>query len=129
LLIKKEANMLFLVKSIGVAIIILSALLAANPQKATAMISFFEKDKRLYAAAVIRIITGIIFLFSAPQCKLPGLMAGLGLFVILAGALIFVLGLEKTKKAIKWMLSKPVSVLRVLVLIPMVMGILIIYAA
>lgn len=121
--------MIVLVKLIGVFIACMGLIIFSNPELMKKMISYWRNGNRLYIGGLLRVIFGVIFLFSAFRARSPAFMAALGIFLVIAGMLIFVLGLEKIKKMLDWWDEKPFSVLRLVSIIIFAIGVLIIYSA
>jgi len=117
--------MLLLIKLFGVIVVGLGAICVTSPDSMKQMMDYFLKGKRIYGIGVIRIILGILFLLVASQCKLPGVIYTLGVFLIVAGSLIFVFRLEKCKSMITNIMSKSNTTKRLLGLPAIAIGILI----
>jgi small-conductance mechanosensitive channel len=100
-----------------------------NPNVMKKMISFWRKGKNIYAGALLRVLFGVIFLWSVTQARLPWVIYILGILMLLGAALIFILGLEKTKKILDWWDKKPHSVLRLIAILILAIGVLVIYSA
>ena len=118
-----------IIKIIGVLFILSAILYIAKPIVITVMMNFFIKGKRLYLAALIRFALAIIFLLAATKCKMPIIIAALGVLFLLAGLLFFILGLEKIKTMLNWWLSQPLIYLRIIATVTLILGAIIIYAA
>jgi len=121
--------MIVLVKLFGIFIICMGFLILLNPRLMKRMIVFWKQGKRLYLGALIRILFGVVFLLSASQARLSGVMVGLGIFSLLAGMLIFILGLNRLKAILDWWDKKPDLILRLVSLIILAFGALVIYSA
>lgn len=120
--------MLVLDRLIGILILALGVLFTVRPQWMNKTIDFFGQGKRLYINGALRLVLGGIFLLSAPQCRLPGAAFFIGVLFILGGALIFVLGTEKTKSIIDHWKDLPAMAARLLALITVTFGAFILYA-
>jgi len=108
----------------------MSIILIIKPKVIKQLFAFFMKGKRIYLAAVLRLLIGVILLIAAsPQCKSTWVIITLGIFFLIAGVMIFALGLEKTKSILNWWNNKPLIVLRLVSLIPIAIGILLLYAS
>ena len=120
--------MLILVRIIGVIITVMGIIILLSPKIMKQLIAFFEQGKRLYLAGVLRILFGIVFLLVATQCRLVGVIVVLGILFLIGGILIFTLGLEKSKSILKWWERKSPLVFRLVSLIPIFIGVLILYS-
>jgi hypothetical protein len=118
-----------LVRAIGVLIAILGLILVLTPKGIKAIFDFFAKGKRIYWVGLLRIAFGIIFLLASSVCRWPEVIRVLGVFFIIAGSLIFILGIRKVKSVLEYWSKKPPLLLRFLSLLAVAFGILIIYAA
>jgi uncharacterized protein YjeT (DUF2065 family) len=90
---------------------------------------FFKQGRRMYFAALIRLVLAVIFLFAAGQCRYFWVIFAFGVLFIISGLLIFILGPEKVKSYINWWQKQPTILLRVIALIGLGLGALIIYSA
>jgi hypothetical protein len=92
-------------------------------------VQFWMKDIRLYLGGVLSALIGIIFLFSASGCAVPWFVILMGIISLAKGVVAFLLG---PKKLFAWkdnLLKKPQATLRLMALIPFILGIFLIYAA
>ncbi len=118
-----------LVKGIGIIITCAGVMVLFVPATAKRMLSFWRRGRMLYLGGLVRIALGVVFLLDARQARAPALMAGLGVFAIIAGMLLFVLGLARIKAMLDWFEGKPSFVLRLMSIGIVAFGVLIIYAA
>jgi uncharacterized protein YjeT (DUF2065 family) len=93
------------------------------------MLSFWMHGKRLYVGGLLRLLFGAIFLWSASQARLRGVIYALGILMLLGGILIFVAGPVKVKKMLNWWSKKPDSILRLVAILILLIGALVIYSA
>ena len=121
--------MIILVKLIGILMACMGFINLLNPKPMKKMISFWRKDKRIYAGGLLRALFGVIFLLSTPQARLPMVIYVLGILMLLGASLIFILGLEKAKAILNWWDKKPYSILRLMGILILVIGALVIYCA
>lgn len=117
------------VRIIGLLIAAMGVLFAVKPQMIQQVFDFFCKDKRLYIAGVIRILLGVILLVAATECTVTWIILVLGIIFLIAGILVFALGIEKCKLTVSRILQKPLKIIRLITIIPIVIGILILIAA
>lgn len=115
-----------LVRIIGIVITIMGVVFLLNPPMLKKALGYFKQGKRLYGAGVARIVLGVIFLLSASQCRLAWVIVVLGLLFLVAGIFIFGLGLDKCRGIVDKVEGKPDFVIRLITVIPIIIGLLII---
>jgi len=120
--------MVVLVKLIGIFIVIVGIIFLVSPKTMRRFMVFWEKGKRVYIGCMLRILIGIIFLLAASQCRLIGVIVTLGILFIITGSIIFIIGLDRTKIILKWWYGRSLLVLRLIALIPIAVGVLILYS-
>jgi len=120
--------MLILAKSIGILITGMGIIIFFIPDFLKRMVAFWEKGNRLYAAGVLRIAFGVILLLSASQCRLVGVVIALGILFLIGGIFIFALGPEKLKAIIRHFIGIAPIAIRLLAILPILIGALLIYA-
>ncbi|MFA7676700.1 MAG: hypothetical protein WCY34_00855 [Candidatus Omnitrophota bacterium] len=121
--------MVWLVKLIGILLVVAGAIFIAKPASMKKVMRFWMKKNRVYAAGVINILIGIIFLFAASGSSLPWFVVLVGIVSLIKGALSFIMGPAKIMALIDKIDKKPVKSLRSLAIVPLVLGILLVYAA
>lgn len=121
--------MIVLVKLFGIVVVVFGVIFLLKPDVIRPYMDFWTKGKRIYTAAVLNLIIGIILLLAASQCRLAWLIALIGIWGIIKGVILFVLGPEKLKSRIEWWKGRPVGILRLAALLCLAIGALIIYAA
>jgi len=121
--------MVVLIKAVGVLILTAGIVFFIYPQAAKKLFSFFRQGRRIYIAGVLRILFGVIFLMGASDCRTVGVITTLGILLLVAGILIFVIKLDKIKSVLEFWHAKPNSVLRFITLVPIAIGALILYSA
>jgi len=121
--------MILLVKLIGILMLCMGVIYILNPALMKKMISFWKQDKRVYAGGLLRLLFGVIFLWSAAQAKLPAVIYVLGILMLLGGVFIFIMRLEKIKRMLDWWDKKPDSISRLIAILILAIGALVIYSA
>lgn len=121
--------MIFLVKLIGVFMVCMGIVNILNPNVMKKMLSFWREGKRIYAGGALRILFGAIFLWSYSQARFQVVIYALGILMLLGGASIFILGLDKMKTMLDWWDKKPSSILRLIAVLLLIIGALVIYSA
>ncbi len=121
--------MLILVRIIGIIIAAVGIIFLLKPDKMKQVIAFLGQGKRIYTVGILRLLFGIIFLLSASQSRLVGIIVTLGILLLIGSITIFAMGLEKVKYVLGWMGKRPLIVLRLLAIIALVIGTLVLYSA
>ena len=117
------------IMAIGILIVLEGILLLIKPVWMQKAIRFFAKGKTLYLAALLRLVLGIIFLVSATSCTHYWVIIGFGILLLLAGAVMFVIRLDKLKAYLNWWLQRSLITIRLLSIIAFIIGGVIIWAA
>jgi hypothetical protein len=82
----------------------------------------------LFASAIIRIAIGILFISAARTARIPWLLQLLGGIAIVAGVATLFIGVDRARAIAEWMSQQGVGVVRVFGLLPLLLGVLVIYA-
>ena len=90
--------------------------------------AFLEQGRKLYIVGILRLLIGIILLLVASQCRLVGVVITLGIFFLIGGIVIFILGLERIKSMLNWWNKRSLLVIRLMGLIALALGALLLYS-
>ncbi len=82
----------------------------------------------LFASAMIRIAIGLLFISAARTARIPWLLQLLGGIAIVAGGATVFIGVDRAQAIAEWMTQQGVGVVRVFGLLPVLLGVLVIYA-
>ena len=82
----------------------------------------------LYTSAVIRIAIGAAFMMAARTARSPQLLQVLGAIAIIAGIATVFLGVERAQAIAAWMSQQGGGVVRLFGLLPLVLGVLVVFA-
>jgi len=121
--------MLILVKLVGMILVAIGIVFLLSPKRMRQWMVFCEKGIRPYVMGILRILIGIVFLLAAPQSRVAWVIITVGLLALIGGITFFVLGLEKLKGMLKWWQGRSLPVLRLIALIPIAIGVVILYSA
>lgn len=121
--------MVILIKLIGIIIALVGIIFLFCPKALRQLIAFFKQGKRLYWVGTLRLLFGVILLLGATQCRVVWVVIAMGVLFLVAGVLIFALGLEKLRSVIDWWDKKSLVVLRLLGVVALALGVLLIYSA
>jgi len=117
------------IRIIGIVFVFMTIVYFLKPDIMKRLMEFFKQGRRMYFAALIRLVLAIVFLLAARQCRLFWVIFAFGVLFIISGLLIFILGPEKIKSYISWWQKQPVMLLRVMTLVGLALGAIIIYSA
>ena len=121
--------MVGLIRFIGLIIGLSGVVFLLNPKAAKSLLAFWEVEKRIYGLAGIRLVVAIIMFAGASKCAIPLVPNIMGILALIAAVIIPIMGVEKSKEILKRWQEKPDKEWRILSAIPIVMGIIILYAA
>lgn len=65
-----------------------------------------QTPSALYAVAVVRIIFGVVLVWAAPVSRMPRTLRVIGVFIIVAGLLGPLLGVERSQAMLSWFSSQ-----------------------
>ena len=117
------------IRIIGIVFVFMTIVYFLKPDIMKRLMEFFKQGRRMYLAAMIRLVLAVIFLLAAGQCRYFWVIFAFGVLFIISGLLIFILGPEKVKSYINWWQKQPVMLLRVMTLVGLALGAIIIYSA
>jgi hypothetical protein len=117
------------IQVIGIFVFLAGILFLVKPAVIKQLIVFLQKGYRIYFVGMLRIALAIVFLLGARQCDMTRVIVVLAILFLLSGLSIFMLGSAKIRRILEWYLRQPLFFLRVLALIPLILGGLITYAA
>jgi len=107
------------------AIAALGALGLASPAHLLGFVRRFTNRRGLYTAAAIRVVMGVTLVLAAPDSRAPALIQGLGIFVILAGLVLPLFGVERFARLIDWWFTQDAAIVRVWSLFVIAFGLLV----
>ena len=117
------------IKIIGIVIVAISVVLLVKPDVMKRLLEFFKKGKRLYIPGLVRLALAVVFFVSARECDITWVIVVLGILFLLSALLIFVLGPEKLRPMMEWYQKQSLTLLRIIAVIPLVIGAIVIYCA
>jgi uncharacterized protein YjeT (DUF2065 family) len=118
-----------IIRIIGIVFVFITIVYFLKPDIMKRLMEFFKQGRRMYFAAMIRLVLAVVFLLAARQCSRFWVIFAFGVLFIISGLLIFILGLEKIKSYINWWQKQPLMLLRVMALTGLAIGAIIIYSA
>ena len=117
------------IRVIGIVFVFMTIVYFLKPDIMKRLMEFFKQGRRMYFAAIIRLVLAVVFLLAARQCRQFWVIFAFGILFIISGLLIFILGLEKVKSYVSWWQKQPVMLLRVMAVVGLAIGAIIIYSA
>jgi len=117
------------IRVIGIVFVFMTIVYFLKPDIMKRLMEFFKQGRRMYFAALIRLVLAIVFLLAARQCHHFWVIFAFGVLFIISGLLIFILGPEKVRAYINWWQKQPVMLLRVMALVGLAIGAIVIYSA
>jgi uncharacterized protein YjeT (DUF2065 family) len=121
--------MVIVIRVIGIVFVFMTIVYFLKPDIMKSLMEFFKQGRRMYFAAMIRLVLAVVFLLAARQCSRFWVIFAFGVLFIISGLLIFILGLEKVRAYINWWQKQPLIFLRIMALIGLGLGALVIYSA
>lgn len=121
--------MVALVRLFGVVIVVLGVVFLSNPKAMKQYMVFWTKGKRIYAAGILSLLISIIFLLVASQCLVTWFVVILGILGLVKGVVLLALGPERLRSRFGWWQERSDTFLRLYSLLPIIIGILLIYSA
>ena len=92
---------------------VLGAVGIVSPVKLLAFARHFESQAGIYVAAVLRIIMGVAFLYSAPTSRFPEIVRTLGIIILGAGLITPLIGRERFRRILHWWSARGLAFMRV----------------
>jgi hypothetical protein len=123
-----HTNMNIIIKILGVLFILLGVGFIIKPQVIQRLFKFIRKGKRIYMAALLRLVLAVVFLLGAGACRIEWIVAVVGIIFLLSGLLIFIISPEKIRQVLEWLENKPAILFRFLSLVVIAVGAVVIFA-
>jgi len=117
------------IQSLGIVFALVGIVYLLRPDIMKWLMEFFKQGRRMYFAALIRLILAVVFLLAARECDITWVIVVFGILFLISGLLVFVIPLEKIKAYIGWWQKKSPLLLRLMALIALAIGAIIIYSA
>ena len=118
-----------LVQFVGLVIGALGLAAVLSPQRFKKVPAYWAVGDKRKLNGFIRLIIGGVFIWSAPLCGLSQVILILGWIILASGVLLFFISLERFHAFLAWLQGLPDTQCRLFGLIPLTMGLLILYAA
>jgi uncharacterized protein YjeT (DUF2065 family) len=121
--------MLIIVRIIGAVISLAGLTFLIRPAPMKKFISYMKEANRIYVIGVLRLVFGAVFILAAPQAGCGAMIMVIGILMVIGGALIFALGRDRVKAVMERYLNMPDSSMRLFAIVPVLLGILILFSA
>lgn len=121
--------MLYIIKTIGLIMVVVGVLFAVMPSLMLKVIEYVKIGKRIYPAAVVRIILGGLLLWASPVANIMWIPLAVGGLMLLTGVLPFLIGLAKAQAFLDWWAARTDQTRRLLAIIAACLGAMLVYGA
>ena len=88
----------------------------------------FDRPWGLYLAVGVRLVLGALFLMAAEETRFPTAFRFLGYLMLIAAALIPLIGRQRINRLLEWLQSKPPALMRTWLIFGVAFGAFIVYA-
>ena len=113
----------------GLIIIALSAWGLIEPKTlAKKVLDQFNRPWGLYLAVGVRLVLGALFVMVADETRFPTAFRFLGYLMLIAAALIPLIGRQRINRLMEWLQSKPPALMRIWLIFGAAFGAFIVYA-
>lgn len=118
------------IKILGIVIIGIAFILMIRIGAMKRLLEYMLAEVRsFYVVGIIRLTVGAFLLLAASQSRIPLIILILGILFLVSGILVFLIGTEKSKAYVSWVLQKSPLVHRLMLLLPILLAALMIYSA
>lgn len=112
----------------GIFVIAIGSLGIVVPELFVSAVSFFQAPPAIYAAAVIRVVVGIVLMRVAPASRAPMTLRVLGFLIFIGGILTPFIGIQFARQIFDWWTAGGPVLVRVWACVGLAIGIFIVYA-
>jgi len=119
--------MTIFVLSISLIILGFGAVGLLAPGRLVNFVLWFDNLRGLYVAAAFRIIFGLALIYIAKATQWPEFLHILGLFTLVAGFVLLLLGLEHFHKIVAWWCGQGLGMLRIWSFFALLLGGFLVY--
>ena len=107
---------------------VLGAVGFLSPMTLFGMVRRFESPAGIYAVAILRVITGVALLFSAPVSRSPAIVRVLGVIILVAGLITPLFGINRFRRILNWWSARAPIFMRIWAGFALGFGLLLAYA-
>jgi hypothetical protein len=106
----------------------LGALGIVSPMGLLSIIRQFQRPAGLYAAAILRVIIGVVLFLAAPTSRFPEVVRILGIIIFVSGLITPLFGFERFRRLLNWWSARGPAFIRVWAGCALAFGLLLAYA-
>jgi len=117
--------MLLIAKLVMVALALYGIALYLNKKMRDDLLEFVKTRKGLNIIASGRIVIGALFLHVSPETRVPGLTTILGILLIIAGIVAFIIKKDLVNKYADWWKEKPEEQQQLMGIVPVAIGLIV----
>ena len=121
--------MILIVNIMGVVMSLVGLTFLFKPSLMKKFVSFMKGTKKIYMIGILRLALGVIFIIAAPQANYAPVIMAIGILMVSSGILVFGLGLKRATAIMEWFLKMPDSNARLIAIVPILLGVLILFSA
>lgn len=114
---------------IGLAVAGLGCVGLLAPSLLVALGNSLLTETGLYLVAAVRVAFGLLLLFAARLARMPRALRAIGIFVIIAGLITPLFGVERSASMFNWLSAQGPALMRVVAVFAIALGAFILYAA
>lgn len=119
----------YVLRSIGILIVVIGVIFTARPSVVPAIIAWIKQGKRIYAAAVVRIVLGVLLVAACTAASVLWVPAVVGSLMILSGIVLFVMKVERAFALLDWFGTRSDTVRRLMTTVIALLGVAVILTA
>jgi hypothetical protein len=97
------------------------------PDRLVTMGAYFVTPVGIYAAAVLRIVIGLVLAWVAPVSRTPKTLRIFGVLAVIVGVTTLFLGTEHARAILEWWLAQGPAFIRLWAALPLVVGGFLVY--
>jgi hypothetical protein len=120
--------MQIVVMLLGILVAAIGGLGIVYPAALMRFVATWQSPPRLYVAALMRLLFGIVLIVAAPSCRASGIVRAIGILAVIAVIVFFLLGTERSRSIIRWWSNRSTWFTRLWAAIAMGFGVFLIYA-
>lgn len=119
----------YVLRVIGIAIIVIGTTFTLLPQLMPAVMEFVKVGKRVYGVAALRIVLGGLLIWCSQVAMTPWVPLAIGILMVVSAIVIFSIGLERVHRVMGWIAARPELLRRTMTLVVAMLGAAVILAA
>jgi pantothenate kinase len=121
--------MSIVVSIIGWLIVAEGGLFLLRPELLGPIVRFFNRTLWMYALSILRIAVAVVFLLGAVQCRIRGVIVGLGILLLITGVAGLITKHQMYDAILQWWQERNLTTVRLVAAVVMLTGAVIVYCA